>query len=104
VPVLNRCVGAKILAADDEPTRVMGLFAFHAADRTAQNPLGLAVIRCADLVIAAGGPGELYRDSVHPKHCFGALGLALEAGVRADRNANKTKAYRQFSTASAHLA
>ena len=81
VPVLNRCVGAKILMTDDEPRRVTGLLAFHAADRTTQNPLGLAVIRCANLVIAAGGPGELYRDSVYPKHCFGALGLALEAGV-----------------------
>lgn len=83
VPVLNRCVGAKILVSGDEPKHVMGLLAFHAADRTAKNPLGLAVIRCADLVIAAGGPGELYRDSVYPKHCFGALGLALEAGVEA---------------------
>jgi succinate dehydrogenase / fumarate reductase, flavoprotein subunit len=35
------------------------------------------------LVIAAGGPGELYRDSVYPKRCFGALGMALEAGVEA---------------------
>jgi succinate dehydrogenase / fumarate reductase flavoprotein subunit len=83
VPVLNRCVGARILTAGDGPQRVIGLLAFHAADRTADNPLGLAVIRCADLVIAAGGPGELYRDSVYPKHCFGALGLALEAGVEA---------------------
>ena len=83
VPVLNRCVGAKILVTGDEPKHVIGLLAFRAADRTAENPHGLAVIRCADLVIAAGGPGELYRDSVYPKHCFGALGLALEAGVAA---------------------
>ncbi len=83
VPVLNRCVGAKILLTDGEPKRVSGVLAFHAADRTADNPLGLAVIRCGDLVIAAGGPGELYRDSVYPKHCFGALGLALEAGIEA---------------------
>ncbi len=83
VPVLNRCVGAKILLTDGEPKRVAGLLVFHAADRTDGNPLGLAVIRCADLVIAAGGPGELYRDSVYPKHCFGALGLALEAGIEA---------------------
>jgi succinate dehydrogenase/fumarate reductase flavoprotein subunit len=33
VPVLNRCVGAKILATDDEPRHVAGLLAFHAADR-----------------------------------------------------------------------
>src|SRR6266566_750260 len=83
VPVLNRCVGATILTPPDGPRRVVGLLAFHVADRAAANPLGLAVIRCSDLVIAAGGPGELYRDSVYPKHCFGALGLALEAGVEA---------------------
>ena len=34
-------------------------------------------------MLAAGGPGELYRDSVYPRHCFGSLGLALEAGVEA---------------------
>ena len=34
-------------------------------------------------MIATGGPGELYRDSVYPRHCFGSLGLALEAGVTA---------------------
>ena len=58
VAVLNRCVGAKILATDDKPKRVTGLLAFNAADRTADNPLGLVVIRCADLVIAAGGSAE----------------------------------------------
>ena len=83
VPVLNRCVGAKILVTDDEPRRIAGQLAFHAPARAAGNPFGLVIIRCADLVIAAGGPGELYRDSVYPKHCFGALGLALEAGVEA---------------------
>src|SRR5260370_937564 len=82
-PGMNCGVGAKILGTDDKAKRVTGLLAFHAADRTADNPLGLVVIRCADLVTAAGGPGELYRDSVYPKHCFGALGLALEAGVEA---------------------
>jgi succinate dehydrogenase / fumarate reductase flavoprotein subunit len=81
VPVLNRCVGAQVLVTDDEPRRIAGLLAFHAPHRTAGNPFGLVIIHSSDLVIAAGGPGELYRDSVYPKHCFGALGLALEAGV-----------------------
>ena len=35
------------------------------------------------VVIATGGPGELYRDSVYPRHCFGSLGLAMEAGLEA---------------------
>ena len=51
--------------------------------RSADNPLGIAVFLCDSLVIASGGPGELYRDSVYPRHCFGSLGLALEAGLEA---------------------
>jgi succinate dehydrogenase/fumarate reductase flavoprotein subunit len=38
-------------------------------------------MRSATVVLAAGGPGELFRDSVYPKRCFGSLGLALEAGI-----------------------
>ncbi len=83
VPVINRCIGAKILVSEAAPRRALGLIAFHASDRSAQNPLGLALFQCQSLVLAAGGPGELYRDSVYPKHCFGALGLALEAGIEA---------------------
>ena len=80
VPVVNRSTGAQILV---DQRRVVGLLAFNSGDRTSENPLGLAVFPCEALVIAAGGPGELYRDSVYPKHCFGALGLALEAGIEA---------------------
>jgi len=83
VAVANRCVGVKILVDDGPPRRAIGLLAFHAAERGADNPWGLALFRCEALVLAAGGPGELYRDSVYPKHCFGALGLALEAGIEA---------------------
>jgi succinate dehydrogenase / fumarate reductase flavoprotein subunit len=79
VPVVNRSTGAQILV---DHRRVVGLLAFN-CDRTSENPLGIAVFACEVLVIAAGGPGELYRDSVYPKHCFGALGLALEAGIEA---------------------
>lgn len=39
------------------------------------------MIRCQHLVLATGGPGELYRDSVYPVNCFSALGMALEAGI-----------------------
>jgi succinate dehydrogenase/fumarate reductase flavoprotein subunit len=80
VPVVNRSTGAQILV---DQQRVVGLLAFNSGDRTSENPLGLAIYACEALVIAAGGPGELYRDSVYPKHCFGALGLALEAGIEA---------------------
>ena len=83
VPVVNRSTGARILVDEGPPRRAVGLIAFNSGDRTAENPLGLAVFLFRALVLAAGGPGELYRDSVYPKHCFGALGLALEAGIEA---------------------
>lgn len=34
-----------------------------------------------NVVLATGGPSELYRDSVYPHKCFGSLGLALEEGL-----------------------
>jgi succinate dehydrogenase / fumarate reductase flavoprotein subunit len=83
VAVVNRSIGARILVDEGPLRRAIGLVAFNSSDRTSGNPFGLAVFRCEALVLAAGGPGELYRDSVYPKHCFGALGLALEAGIEA---------------------
>ena len=81
--IRDSCTAAKILISDTAPRRVIGLVAFHASERRPDNPMGLVIFHCDELVLAAGGPGELYRDSVYPAHCFGALGLALEAGVEA---------------------
>jgi succinate dehydrogenase / fumarate reductase flavoprotein subunit len=83
VPILNRMVGARILVDEHPPRRAIGMLAISATARAADNPLGLVVFLCDALVLASGGPGELYRDSVYPKHCFGALGMALEAGIEA---------------------
>jgi succinate dehydrogenase/fumarate reductase flavoprotein subunit len=81
VPVFNRTVGVRILVEEGPPRRAVGVIAIGARARSPDNPLGFVVFLCDALVLAAGGPGELYRDSVYPKHCFGSLGLALEAGV-----------------------
>lgn len=83
VPILNRMVGARILVDERPPRRAVGLLAIGAGARAPDNALGLVVFLCDALVLASGGPGELYRDSVYPKHCFGALGMALEAGLEA---------------------
>ena len=63
--------------------RVAGVLALSQKHRSDQNPLGAVALLCDFLVLAAGGPGELYRDSVYPRNCFGSLGLALEAGIEA---------------------
>lgn len=44
---------------------------------------GLRLILAPTVVLATGGPGELFRDSVYPRGCYGSLGLALEAGAAA---------------------
>jgi succinate dehydrogenase/fumarate reductase flavoprotein subunit len=82
-PVLNGVIGVRILVEPGSPSRLAGLLAMRPKDGSPGNPLGLVIFLMDALVIAAGGPGELYRDSVYPKQCFGALGMALEAGVEA---------------------
>lgn len=80
IPFMTNAAAVKILTSGGgEARRVSGLVV--ATKATTHNPFGLAVISCEDLVIATGGPGEMYRDSVYPKKCFGALGLALDAGL-----------------------
>lgn len=80
IPFFNQMTGVQVLRADGDAGAVLGLLACSPKAQAPENPLGLVLFRCAALVIAAGGPGELYRDSVFPNGCFGALGLALEAG------------------------
>ncbi|TKI05139.1 FAD-dependent oxidoreductase [Martelella alba] len=63
--------------------RVAGAIALAAGARSENNPYGWCLLLSPAVVLAAGGPGELFRDSVYPKRCFGSLGLALEAGLAA---------------------
>lgn len=80
VRILPSCSGIRIVKEDHEDgERVVGVIALHREEK--RNEYGLIFIQCEDLVIATGGPGELYRDSVYPHHCHGGLGIALEAGI-----------------------
>lgn len=78
VPFLNHTTSVRILT---DGGRVGGILAVRPRHAGSGNPFGMAVLQCPVVVLAAGGPGELYRDSVYPNGCFGALGLALEAGI-----------------------
>ena len=57
---------------------------------TATNPQSairnpqLRVFLATNIVLAAGGPGEMYKTSVYPKGQFGIHGLALKAGLVAE--------------------
>ena len=83
VPIFNQTTGVRLLVETGANRRCLGALAIAPKRRSDLNPLGLVAFFCGSLVIATGGPGELYRDSVYPRHCFGSLGLALKAGIEA---------------------
>ncbi len=78
IPFFNHTTAIKVLKDEQGVT---GLLTIRPKEGSDANPYGLAIYTCAALVFAAGGPGEMYRDSVFPNGCFGTLGLALEAGL-----------------------
>lgn len=81
IPLLTSATIIKLLHQCDESgvDRVAG--AILATGSRTWNPSGLAIVTAPNVVLATGGPGELYRDSVYPHKCFGSLGLALEEGI-----------------------
>jgi succinate dehydrogenase / fumarate reductase, flavoprotein subunit len=82
IPFFNQTTAVKIVAkGTGAARRIQGVLTIRPKDRSEANPMGLALFHAPVLVLAAGGPGELYRDSVYPNGCFGSLGLALEAGM-----------------------
>lgn len=78
IPFYNQMTGIKIITDEG---RVQGILAIKSKYQSSDNPLGLVLFQTNALVLAAGGPGELFRDSVFPNGCFGSLGMALEAGL-----------------------
>lgn len=80
IPFLRKCEAIKILTrGEGSQRRCIGAVVIDAERR--DQHWGLAVVLCDALVLASGGPGELYRDSVYPRHCYGSLGMAIEAGI-----------------------
>ena len=95
IPIFNQTTGVRVLVESNARRGCVGALAISPKRRTGDNPLGLIVFLSGALVVATGGPGELYRDSVYPRHCFGSLGLALEAGIDA---VNLTESQFEIST------
>ncbi|AXI42649.1 FAD-binding protein [Sulfitobacter sp. SK011] len=82
IPFYNHTTAVKVLTKQEgDQLRVIGVLTIRPKTSTDANPYGLALFQCEALVFAAGGPGEMYRDSVFPNGCFGTLGLALETGL-----------------------
>lgn len=82
VSFLKDTTGIQILKGNNEQGEEVTLGVLAIDRNRTENEYGFMVILCDKLVIATGGPGELYRDSVYPKFCFGSLGMAIEAGLK----------------------
>ena len=80
IPFLDHTTGMTLIKrGSGDAEKAAGLVLHNRTNH--DNPYGLSVVLSPNIVLASGGPGELFRDSVYPKNCFGSLGLALEAGI-----------------------
>jgi len=50
-------------------------------DRLNEDDFGLVIFNARNVILATGGPGGMYRDSVYPQNQRGSLGMALRAGA-----------------------
>ena len=81
VPIFDHQeVAALLTEGDGDDKRVAGV---AAVELTADGHR-INVFLCETLVLAAGGPGELYAESVYPPGQVGLHGLALKAGLAAE--------------------
>lgn len=67
----------------DEETRVIGALALN-LQRLSASDMGLTIFLAGNVIMATGGPGEMYEMSVYPHGQVGNHGLALEIGAQAN--------------------
>jgi succinate dehydrogenase/fumarate reductase flavoprotein subunit len=83
-PILDRHeVIALLTAGSGAGKRVVGAVALDLSRLGADN-FGLVLFSAENIILATGGPGELYAESVYPHGQIGNHGLALEAGATAN--------------------
>ena len=82
IPVFNRHEAVKLLTAKDEQgkRRVTGAVCVNKTDYY-RDSFGLTVFNAENVVLATGGPGEMYKISVWPHGQLGSHGLAFEIGA-----------------------
>ncbi|MBM4032110.1 MAG: FAD-binding protein, partial [Planctomycetes bacterium] len=95
MPVFDDMEVVRLLTAGDgDEERAVGAVAFHRGFLSSPN-MGLVVFNAQNVVMATGGPGEMYKVSVYPEGQIGNHGLALEIGAIANNLAES-----QFGLAS----
>jgi len=79
VPIFNR---HHVLAVVTDGNAACGLLCADMRGQEADNH-GLVLFNCRNVVMAGGGPGDLYAISVYPKGQMGPYAALFEAGVKA---------------------
>jgi len=83
-PLLDRHeIVALLTAGEGDRRRAVGAVALD-LERLDAPDHGLVVLSCESVVMATGGPGEMYETSVYPPGQIGSHGLALKAGAIAN--------------------
>ena len=81
IPIFDKTTVVNIVTAG-EPKKACGLVAIN-EDEVGLDNLGITLFQAENVVLATGGPGELYAQSVYPKGQVSLHGVALEAGASA---------------------
>ncbi|HEY3397581.1 MAG TPA: FAD-binding protein [Armatimonadota bacterium] len=84
IPIHNSCeVVGLVTEGGGAEQRCAGMVIVDRA-RWHEENRGLAVVAATNVVMATGGPGELYYGSVYPRSQMGAHGVCFEAGITAN--------------------
>jgi len=84
IPILDRHeIIALLTVGEGEAKRVIGAVAIH-KDTLYKDNYGLVIVNAENVVMATGGPGDMYKISVYPHGQIGNHGIALRAGAVAN--------------------
>jgi len=83
VRMIDKHPVVKFIAEGRGRTRRIRAMVCFDMKRISAGDLGLAAFVAENWVLAGGGPGEIYRNSVYPRGQYGLHGPALEAGLEA---------------------
>jgi succinate dehydrogenase/fumarate reductase flavoprotein subunit len=85
IPMFDGQEAASLLVrGEGADRRIIGVACLDGTAGPPGRDFAINVFLCRHLVLAAGGPGELYETSVYPAGQMGLHGLALEAGLAAE--------------------
>jgi len=83
VRIIDRHAVAELIARGDGPRRRIAAMVCIDRSRLSAGDCGAALFLADNWVLAGGGPGEIYADTVYPRGQIGFHGAALRAGLEA---------------------